>query len=247
MTGCEELTVQLQNTVNGHQSVHFQLTNQAPLNPQMEETVTILPFVVWSRVQRKCKNAISPAKFRAKCAVCCGEYHLNNNCVGVKEQSWKTKSSEGCENWTCLNCQTPLQKNSLTQDSTSLPDTAKRNASKKRKQFELENNGEVKNHSTSLTESKARLLSAFTVMLEKEFGEELSPLKEKIIEIEDAVNQNQEQTEELDKRILELAAECEGQDELIEQLNQYSRRNNVVIDGVPEIEGETPRRWKQRK
>lgn len=69
---------------------------------------------------------------------------------------------------------------------------------------------------------------------------ELAFIKENLSEFEKVFIAQQEENKKLYERIEFLEKKVTEKDELIEQLNQYSRRNNVIIDGVPETAGEKP-------
>ena len=64
-------------------------------------------------------------------------------------------------------------------------------------------------------------------------------LKEKITNLETVTVQKQKEQALLCEKAIRLEEKCAAKDIALEQLNQYSWRNNVILDGIPEVAGET--------
>jgi len=91
-----------------------------------------------------------------------------------------------------------------------------------------------------LSQGKTHLLKAFESMLKRELQRELNPLKDKVSGLESLIVQSQEDSKVMNERISEIEARSAKKEDLIENLDQYSRRNNVIIDGIPEMKNEKP-------
>ena len=63
--------------------------------------------------------------------------------------------------------------------------------------------------------------------------QELTPFYEKFESLENLLREKQAANKEFRKKVKYLKDKCFKKDEQIEKLNQYSRRNNVILDGVP--------------
>lgn len=177
----------------------------------------------------ECSQAISPQKERAKCAECKNDLHLNSKCSGLQANSWRCKGANGQASWVCPTCRNKTglashqasPRNSFDEGITTETD----NNPKKRR---LSNCEEVDLGNGN----KSELAIMIAVELEKALGNFLITLNETL---DEKLNIHKAYIKE---QVKELQEENRILKDKIEDLEQYSRRNNLVIDGVTEITNE---------
>ena len=184
----------------------------------------------------KCENDISPTKRRATCAKCNVEFHLNKACAGIQPESWRTKSEQGRLNWSCRVCRNLEDgTNSSHHSRESSVDSSKTelsNPCKKRKQLEEEtmmNSGANFDRSliaSIIKDAVTQASASFSEVLDDKLDAHLHTI-------------TQEQ-ENMKKEIGIVKEETSYLRWKLEDHDQYSRRNNVVVSGVPHIKGEKP-------
>lgn len=213
----------------------------------------------------ECLQPISPSKLRAICANCSTHLHLNANCSGLQTQTWKSKGASNQASWICVSCrkvsganspmhsQSDLINNEYSNNGTghntrnnsggNLPRQKRpRAGDDDDDEIILDNENDNESEAEHLTVSEGRLIKAFKVLLKKE----LSPLQKKVREIEEAQSDHNGRIQTLENTIATLQTENQLLKEKMMKSNsaysiaeQYSRKRNIIVTGVPKLENET--------
>lgn len=162
------------------------------------------------------------------CGVCHRKLHYNK-CSGLSEATWRGMSASRKEVWACNACK---KTRSRTGSTASNPEIGSTNNPT------LE---ELKTHLNQILDKKMEFLEATLNNLSKQLAENNTNFKNAMI----AINELQEVNNALQNKIKTLESEntsLKGEVASIkietENLNQYSRRNNIEIFGYPEEDNE---------
>lgn len=161
------------------------------------------------------------------CADCCQRFHIGK-CAGVGERSFKAKNAELRKALKCLTCRSSA---SRSQDSSSDASSAvlcKRLA-------------EISKSLVNLTAKVDDLTSLKeTVSSIEKSVQHMSDTYDKLLEVS---NRHDKEIELLRKRVDDIEANQDGQQirklrQELNDLSQYSRRQNMEIHGMPVTDGE---------
>ena len=209
----------------------------------------------------RCDNKISPKKLKKlpTCKQCCRTFHYQ--CSSVVAKTWSSLSPAVKSDWTCVDCRLQSSQSNTPESpgrersrkrSTSSSDEGLRSDYSNEKRTKILPDPTIvyreKNHpemssvkSQELLAEMGRLLSAF----KEEITGEIHGIKTTMTEtvkqqLEEQAKQTKLVTDALRTQIVEVKSKCEYQSSQIVEMQQYSRKNNVIIHGVEEIGGERP-------
>lgn len=190
----------------------------------------------------KCNNRISMSKVRAKCAICNQEYHLNKDCAGILPTSWTTKSEENRLNWRCLSCRAP-RSNSTERGSLE-------EGTKKRRLSQSGTNEENSSHYLLVSELSRLLDAKFEVLrknvhdlIDEHIRDKLDGIKKIVEDQRVEIATLRDENKQLCDRVVEMEKKCFNMESIktrLDEQSQYTRRNNIIVDGVPEVSREEP-------
>ena len=200
---------------------------------------------VMSSTCGKCEDSISPGIARALCANCKKELHLNNTCSGLKPQTWNSKGASSQASWVCPECslQAGLHKKMPTVKEINNNDDEDRVSQLSILQFMQKIDSKLERLEPIQAEV-VKLNSAVLNIQEDNLviKDELEKAKDRVTSLEYSNNLLQEKVEELSKKLNTRQEYANGNEvnKKLEDIEQYSRRNELIFNGIPEIGRETP-------
>lgn len=163
-----------------------------------------------------CNVQLSPTKEKPTCSVCNTAYHFE--CSGVKKSTWDRRSNRDKLTWKCRSCQQKKGKR-ISEDDPQSSDAEEITRDQKSRM------------DTGLVEQLSQLLDTKLAALRTDLIQEInSSIDSKFLEFETRT----------DERVAQLQKENSVLKGRLDGMEQYTRRNNLVISGVPEVQNETP-------
>lgn len=169
-----------------------------------------------------CSKNLAPSGEYVTCAQCSGKLHYDD-CSGISQATWKAKSANKKKEWCCKNCRTP------TQNGSSSSHNGDGDRDKDRDNWLLSRIEDIINSKLLSVNSQLEIISNNS----KEIIDRIVNLELENAKLWDENRLLSDDNEKLRKRMYNIEFEVEAQ-------AQYSRRNNVVIRGVPLEKEEKP-------
>lgn len=169
----------------------------------------------------RCLESIPSEDDMVKCNICNSKLHFV--CAGVREAKWRIKSADDKSLWKCDACKKELL--SPTTQSQKVEIDMNTIATIIKKIVHDENDAIIKKMETfqKSIEFYSEQLDEYTVKINNVL-EENKIIKKNYEELKDKYNL-------MEKKVEDVAL-------ALEEANQYSRNKNVIIDGIPETQGE---------
>lgn len=170
----------------------------------------------------RCEQPISPGKQRATCTKCEQEFHLTKACAGIQASSWMTKPIDSRKTWRCKECRV---------------ENSSRDSSAKRARHDLSNEYDSVSDQDCESHSRYPTLAQIKALLDNTLDTKLQSMEEKLISeiasVRTTVMIVQKENEELKKRVQQLES-------TLANVEQYSRRSNVIVSNIPIFNNESP-------
>lgn len=201
-----------------------------------------------SKVCGVCCDKLSPRRSYPSCKECKKIYHFKclKDCPSVR--TWSRYTPADQNQWLCEFCALLLTRNRKRQRTPELDLSSKRISSSENCSRNLFDTSTSERLSQQNQEMGTLTLDSIKTLMEEQFASfKTSVLDEIQNKIEDTLRNEigmmKEENQHLQNRVLELeerVAELEKCEETVLELNQYSRRNDLIIDGFTETRGEYP-------
>lgn len=174
----------------------------------------------------KCYEKLPPENDFVVCNGCNSKIHYL--CAGIRETKWKTSNNEWKMSWRCITCKSKIEDSTKENQAATTQmqnETAASLGEMIRRIIKEENReiiSEMKDFQKSM-EFYSNQLDEFTKVVKKLTDENTKLIKKQ---------------EELEVRCGKLEKDNQELKTAIEEDRQYNRNHNLIIDGVPETQGE---------
>lgn len=199
-----------------------------------------------------CSEVTSPSRSFPKCYLCDGTFHFKCLQGELHQANWRGLTHDQKVLWSCKDCrinsgtelnqifvsQNKSQVNSRSNSVSSVSSRSTEHESGKKRRLE---DGIDDGNEDELTPGEVRLMKGFETLLSRavsQISSEFLVVKEKIASLEQENLSLKDRTTALERENADLRGQIITTQGRTDDLEQYSRRNNVIITGVPEIERE---------
>lgn len=186
-----------------------------------------------------CNDSIADDNLHAVCGNCKRRLHFNPQCAGLQEQTWAAKSKSAKESWVCVECRRNgveysdhSRSNSGVREKRSRSEAGLDDDSFKLADIEKLINTAVAKVVTDLTAVVQTSLETITSELGK-LRLENDEMKQTLNAVEIRLTKVEDEHENSCRPNTQMEIRCD-------EIEQYSRKNNIVISGIPEIPKEHP-------
>jgi hypothetical protein len=191
----------------------------------------------------KCQQFISPSKDRAHCRECGNDLHLNGRCSGLQLTTWVAKGKKLKESWVCPDCRVVNNvsepKSNITNVSDT-PNTQITSASKKRSRMDVDDDGQGSEKKDGGWIAKEELALLVTEVVTKAVAESLRTIQSSISDLQVLVMAKDSIITDLKEENKDLRVRLDALETELDDKEQYSKRNNLIISGLPVTANENP-------
>lgn len=199
-----------------------------------------------SRLCGTCNTQLSPNRNFPHCESCQNSYHYKciqkttpSNSTPLHQRTWQNWTPEQKQSWKCDSCIANIQVDDPLDDTSfqivnrskkrSLPSPASKNINKRL--------------AMDTTESNNSLLDQIRQIIReemKEQKEDISSIKNTLLEVQNLTAQQANEINQLKRINTDLQVQVEGLNQKLNNVEQYQKRQDVIVSGIPPLPSENP-------